>query len=87
MSDQAEYWKAIREQQQQDRAERREEGVAAIARLATLGFRVEAITPYQFRINGSLDVYPTNRRFHCLTDGERGTYQEVALLVIAHFGE
>lgn len=41
------------------------------------GYTVEVKTPYHFRINSVLDVYPVNRRFHDLAKNERGTYQDI----------
>ena len=39
------------------------------------GFRVRRITPYQFRIDEALDLYPIHRRWHDLKANKRGTYQ------------
>lgn len=37
-------------------------------------FTVKKITPYQYRINGVLDLFPTNDKYHHITKNERGTY-------------
>ena len=52
-----------------------------MARLQTKGYRVHQFTPYQFRINGFMDVYPVNRKWHNIRTGERGTYQDVFVFV------
>lgn len=43
--------------------------------LEEFGYKVEKKTEYQFRINGVLDVYPTNARFHDLATGKRGSFE------------
>lgn len=48
--------------------------VKEILDLRTKGFKVVELTPYQYRINGFLDLYPKNGRFHDLRTGERGNY-------------
>lgn len=35
---------------------------------------MEWLTPYQCRIEGILDIYPTGRKFHNLITGERGMF-------------
>lgn len=51
-----------------------------IKALESKGYKIKRITPYCFRINNSVDVFPTNRRFHVLKTGLRGTYAEVEAL-------
>lgn len=42
--------------------------------LANAGYTVDRLTPFQFRINGRLDIYPTNARFHDIKTGKRGDF-------------
>lgn len=39
-------------------------------------FKVKKLTDYQFRINGLIDLYPTNRRFFHLKKKTRGNYPD-----------
>jgi len=57
--------------------------------LEEAGYVVEKKTDYQFRINGLLDVYPTNARFHCLKTGARGEFggQNLATFVRKYLKE
>jgi hypothetical protein len=46
-----------------------------IKHLVKKGYQVQAFTPYHFRINGKLDMWPgRRRRFHNRVNGERGQY-------------
>lgn len=45
------------------------------------GFRVEQKSEYHFRINGVLDVWPTNNRWHYLKENSRGGYPHVNALI------
>lgn len=83
--DLADYWRAHKEELRERRQKRRARGTVEIDQLGP-AYRVERKSPYHFRINGLLDVWPTNRRFHCLRTQERGGYQSLDLLVRAHFG-
>lgn len=46
-------------------------------RLTQLGYDVKMFTEYQFRINGRLDVYPVNRRWHDIKENQRGDYEDI----------
>ncbi len=45
--------------------------------LAAYGYRIEPLTEYQYRIDGVIDIYPVNKRWHDLRSGERGSYNEM----------
>ncbi len=49
------------------------------------GLPYEEITPYQIRIDGSLDIYPTNKKWHDLTKNKRGHYNRLIPFVLHHF--
>ncbi len=48
--------------------------VKNILRLRKFGRKVVQLTPYQFRIDDAIDLYPKNHRFHNLKTGKRGFY-------------
>lgn len=37
-----------------------------------MGFEVREISPFQFRFNEGIDIYPSNKRYHDLTKNVRG---------------
>jgi hypothetical protein len=45
-----------------------------IKALKKRGYQVEELTPYQFRVECVLDLYPVRRRFHNIANQERGEY-------------
>jgi hypothetical protein len=51
------------------------------------GFRIEEMTPYQFRINGRLDIYPIRRRYHDVKRDARGTYNATVTEFLKEFFE
>lgn len=63
------------------RVERRADEVHQIEALRERGYKVVSLTPYQFRVNDRLDLYPTRRRFHNLRTNQRGAYVTVAAVV------
>jgi len=64
---------------------RREERVIPRRRqilgLRRIGYEVVQLTPYQYRINGELDVYPVHNRFCKLCYRRWGNYKDVEELV------
>ena len=65
-----------------DRREVRRAGATGdILALSEHGYRVRKLTEHQFRVNGRLDLFPTNRRWHDLKTNTRGGYGSA--LVIA----
>jgi hypothetical protein len=47
---------------------------AEIEILQKRGYQVHELTPYQFRVESILDLYPKRRRYHNITTQERGHY-------------
>lgn len=76
-----EMWREHRHDLQERRADRRERRTQEIFALAADGYHVKPLTPYQFRINGKLDLYPTCNRYHNLVTQKRGSYQELKFIV------
>lgn len=60
---------------------RRNAMTTEIKALARKGFKLKWLTPYQCRINESLDLFPTNYLFHNLKTGERGSFLDPSSLV------
>ena len=77
MNKETEAWKYYRLEQKQRRAERLPKRTEEILSLRESGFEVKQLTPYQFRINGAVDVYPIHNRFHELKSQWRGGYQDL----------
>lgn len=77
MSEDGEFCRELREAQQERRRKRLPIRTDAIRSLAAEGFRIEEKTPYQFRIEGVLDVYPIHNRYHDLKRNRRGGYRDV----------
>ena len=74
-------WRAYREAQQARRATRLPIRTEAILALREEGFRVEPQTPYQFRINGRLDLYPVHNRWHDTKTNQRGGAKDLVVFV------
>jgi hypothetical protein len=49
--------------------------------LIAYDYQVQRLTQYQYRINGILDIYPVNKRWHDLRSGDRGDYKELVSFV------
>lgn len=80
----SELWRAYRQDRQQRRAARLPVRSREIAALQVHGFRVRELTPYHFRVEGprgTVDLFPTNRRFHVLHANLRGSYRDALQLV------
>ncbi len=78
------YPDAIDEQKKHRKAARDEEyeryeawADKASATLQELGYEVEQKTFYQWRINGVLDVYPVNQKYHKIQVNKRGEYSSL----------
>ena len=85
MSDMGEMWHDMREAQQERRAKRLPLRTTEILSLKDDGFDVEEKTPYQFRINGRLDLFPTHNRYHDIRKNIRGGYGAVIPFVKKFF--
>jgi hypothetical protein len=49
--------------------------------LIAYDYEVQRLTQYQYRINGVIDIYPVNKRWHDLRNQERGSYGELIQFV------
>lgn len=70
----AEDFKDYREAQQKRRADRLPIRQQEIESLAP-AYDVKKLTNYQFRINGTLDLYPIHKNFHNIKTNKRGQYK------------
>ena len=73
-----EMWRDVRHDAQERRAARlpiRTEEILAVGRM---GYRIRELTPYQFRVNERLDLFPTRRRWHDIKTQARGGYRNAA---------
>jgi hypothetical protein len=70
-----EMWRDYRHEMQERARERLAIRQVEIAALAEMGYRVRALTEYQFRVNERLDLFPTRRRYHDIKTQARGRYQ------------
>lgn len=68
-----------------DDEEYRDKAAERAANLQRLGFAVEIKTPYHFRVNGRLDVYHVNKRWHDIEKNERGDYRHMEVFVKQFF--
>lgn len=81
MNEESEIWRAHRQAGRERAKERRSEGAARILALADEGHSVQRLTDCHYRIDGVLDLYPTNGKWHNLKTGARGRYRDVDALV------
>lgn len=82
MSWDADDFKDHRREQQDRRAKRLPGRQQAIWELTAIGYLVEQLTEFQFRItkSGSLkrvDIYPIHLRYHNITDNRRGQIKRI----------
>lgn len=87
MSDIGEFWKIIKEDQRKQRQSNREHFIDQLGYVGKIGFEVEPISEYQFRINDVLDIFPSNRKFHDLKNNKRGRYNDFLKFVQKFFKE
>lgn len=67
-----EMWNKHKQNIRQMRNSRRSQFREIITDLTNAGFEIKEITPFQFRINDCLDIYPQNKRYHDIVKNERG---------------
>ena len=68
----SELWINYREAQRGRRKERLPIRVGEIMELNEMGFEVDQKSPYHFRINKRLDLFPTHNRWHDIERNKRG---------------
>jgi len=76
MDNDKENWRRHKEDMRIMRDRRRQRLKEAIRNFRGMGFEVVEISPYQYRFNNTLDIYPSNKRFHDLTKDTRGDIRD-----------
>lgn len=72
MGDMGDFWHDVRHAQRARRIKRLPVRTRHILELERDGYIITPMTPYQFRVNGCLDLYPTHNRWHDLRSNTRG---------------
>lgn len=85
---QKEDWDQHAKDMSEMRERRRNQFHAAKRDLRRLGFDVREITAFQFRVNETLDIYPSNRRYHDIRKNQRGDIRGISFgdFIKKHFG-
>lgn len=73
MGEMAEDFGIIREHHRQRKEKNRNAFAILLAEIKRL-HHVRQITEYQYRIDGKIDIYPSNHKYHILKTGKRGHY-------------
>jgi DNA-binding ferritin-like protein (Dps family) len=71
-TDEKEMWKAHKREVNIMRKKRSSQFRDIIKEFRELGFEVKELNQFQFRFNGIIDIYPSNKRFHDLKNNIRG---------------
>lgn len=59
-------WKKHAEDMNQMRNSRRQQFKQVIKEFREMGFEVQQISPFQFRFNECIDIFPSNKRYYDL---------------------
>ena len=70
---------------EEKRAEKEAEFWESMKRRLEEKYEVKYLTDYQWRINGEIDLYPVNRRFHILATNKRGDYSDMHEFLAKHY--
>lgn len=74
-----------REAQRIRRAERLPIRTAQILALRSYGYKIVELTPYQFRVNDAVDLYPIHNNYHVIRSGKRGSVRNLSEFVKKNF--
>lgn len=87
MSETVETFKAMKSFFRKERSQRRDEQIPDLLKLADQGYDIRVVNEagYQFRVNGRLDIYPTNKRWHDLKKNKRGGYESLLDFIPSFF--
>lgn len=82
-----EMFRAMKEAGRQNKAEARARRTTFLGELVDEGFKIHRFSDYQFRINGRIDIYPTNGKWHDVVTNKRGSFrgQNVAKFIREYF--
>lgn len=89
MSEAVETFRAMKGFYRKERAQRRDEQIPELLKLADQGYDIRVVNEegYQFRVNGLLDIYPTNKRYHDLKKNKRGSYETLTEFIPTFFSQ
>lgn len=76
MGDMAEDFRAMRDHQRAYKQSNRDKFESVLKTLKEQ-YTVVELTPYQYRIDGILDIYPSNKKWHLIPTNERGRFRTV----------
>ena len=65
-------WKQHKKDMTNMRRRRQSDFRDVIKEFRRMGFEVRELTPFQYRFNECIDIYPANKRFHDLKNNVRG---------------
>lgn len=85
MSEIVEDYRLLREYEKERRAENRTNVVPQILKLRDYGFEVVRVNEYQYRIDDAIDLYPTRGRYHILSSGQRGYFNDPVMFMHSLF--
>lgn len=71
-----EKWKNHKEKMENMRRRRRSQFYEVIKTFRRLGFEVEEVSKYQFRFNGGIDIFPSNRGYRDLVNHKSGRIEK-----------
>jgi len=76
-----EKWNQHEEEMKKMRSGRREVfEETCVKELEGLGYQVRKMSPYQFRINDRLDIYPSNKRWNDIKEFKRGDIRGITFV-------
>lgn len=84
-SETGEEMREMRQEQRERREKRLPVRVELLLALRGEGFEIKELSPYQFRVNGVLDVYPIHHRFHDIKKNVRGGFSYIPTFVRRFF--
>jgi hypothetical protein len=70
--DEKQAWRDHAKQMNNMRNARRYQFKEVIADFERMGFEVKEVSPFQYRFNDCVDIFPSNKRFYDLKTRERG---------------
>ena len=76
-----EFWREHKAELKKRKEERRIPRIRQILGLRSEGYKVDQLTPYQFRVNDEVDLYPTNNRYCLLRYQRWGRYRDAVELI------
>ena len=71
----SESFRALSDHTRLQKQEQRERRIASLFALRGEGFDIREVTPYQFRVNHRLDIFPTWAKWHDVATNKRGGFK------------